>query len=87
MPGRLTQSIYYAKNIAAAAAEANTVTVTFSGAATAPDVRIAEYRGLDPVNPLDGAVGGAGHERTSDSGALTTTTARRPADRPATSSS
>jgi hypothetical protein len=34
--GYLSQSIYYAKNIAAAAAGANTVTVTFSVAAVSP---------------------------------------------------
>jgi DNA-binding protein YbaB len=75
LTGKLTQSIYYAKNIAAAAAGANAVTVTFSGAANFPDVRVAEYRGLDPVNPLDGAVGASGTSSTSDSGALSTTTA------------
>src|SRR4029077_5027530 len=75
LAGALTQSIYYAKNIAAAAAGANTVTVTYSGAATYPDVRVAEYRGLDPVSPLDGAVGATGTSLTSDSGALTTTSA------------
>ncbi len=73
--GQLTQLIYYAKNIAAAAAGANSVTVTFSGAASPPDVRIAEYQGIDPVNPLDGAIGAAGTASTSDSGALTTSTA------------
>src|SRR5579875_2242897 len=46
-----TQSIYYAKNIAAAAAGANTVTVTFSTAAVYPDIRILEYSGADPNNP------------------------------------
>jgi len=75
LTGKLTQSIYYAKNIAAAVAGANVVTVTFSGAANYPDVRVAEYRGLDPVNPLDGAVGASGSTTTSDSGALGTTTA------------
>ena len=60
LSGQLTQSIYYAKNIAAAAAGANSVTVTFSGAAVYPDVRIAEYPGIDPVNPFDGGVGAAG---------------------------
>src|SRR5262249_41206970 len=39
----LSQSIYYAKNIAAAAAGANTVTVTFNGATPFPDIRILEY--------------------------------------------
>jgi hypothetical protein len=70
-----TQSIYYAKNIAAAAAGANTVSVTFSGAAPAIDVRIAEYAGLDRVNPLDVTVGATGANATSSSGAVTTTNA------------
>ena len=38
--GFASQSIYYAKNIAAAAAGANIVTVTFSTAAAYPDIRI-----------------------------------------------
>ena len=75
LTGTETQSIYYAKNIAAAAAGANTVTVTFDGAANYVDVRVAEYRGLDPVNPLDGAIGTSGSALMSDSGALTTTSA------------
>jgi IPT/TIG domain/FG-GAP-like repeat len=75
LSGSLSQSIYYAKNIAAAAAAGNTVTVTFSGAATYPDIRVAEYRGLDPVNPYDGGVGASGSALTSDSGSLTTTSA------------
>src|SRR5262249_46709022 len=56
----LPQSIYHARNITAAAAGANSVTVTFNAAAAFPDVRIAEYRGLDPVSPLDAAVAGQG---------------------------
>jgi len=71
--GTASQSIYYAKNIKAAAANANTLTVTFTAAATAPDIRIAEYRGLDPVNPFDAAVAAQGTSGTSNSGALTTT--------------
>src|SRR5262249_47235107 len=71
--GTLSQSIYYAKNISAATAGANTVTVTFATAATAPDVRILEYSGVNTVSALDGAVGGAGNSATSSSGALTTT--------------
>jgi hypothetical protein len=70
----LTQSIYYAKNIGAAGAGANSVTVTFSGAASYPDVRIAEYQGIDTVNPFDAALGASGTSTTSDSGALTTKT-------------
>ncbi len=38
-----TQSIYYAKNIVAAGAGANTVTVTFSNSVPYPDIRILEY--------------------------------------------
>jgi hypothetical protein len=73
LPGQLTQSIYYAKNIVAAGAGANAVTVTFNGAAAFPDVRVAEYRGLDAVSPFDGAIGATGNSTTSDSGMLTTT--------------
>jgi len=71
--GTATQAIYYAKNISAAAAGANTVTVTFSVAAAFPDIRIAEYSGLDTVNPLDISVGAQGSTATSSSGAVTTT--------------
>ena len=49
--GTATQAIYYAKNIVAATANTNSVTVTFSTAANYPDIRIAEYAGLDPSNP------------------------------------
>ena len=59
--------IYYAANIAGVA---NTVTVTFDGAASYPDIRIAEYRGLDPITPLAGAIGASGVGSTADSGAL-----------------
>src|SRR4029077_12583210 len=48
--GVATQAIYYAKNIAAAAANVNTVTVTFTAAAKYADIRIAEYSGADTVN-------------------------------------
>ncbi len=71
----LVQSIYYAKNIAAAAAGANVVTVTFSSTATYPDIRILEYSGLDPSSPLDGVIAGTGSGTTTNSGSLTTTNA------------
>jgi len=64
---------YYAKNIVAAAANTNTITVKFSSAVTWPDIRVAEYQGVDPTNPLDGAVGASGTGVSLDSGALTTT--------------
>jgi hypothetical protein len=71
--GTATQSIYYAKNIPAAAANGNTVTVTFSVAARFPDIVILEYSGLDTVNPLDVAAAATGNSTTSSSGAVTTT--------------
>jgi hypothetical protein len=68
-----SQSIYYAKNIAAATAGANVVTVTFTSSARYPDIRILEYSGIDPVNPLDGATGATGSGSPSSCGPLTTT--------------
>jgi hypothetical protein len=73
--GYASQSIYYAKNIAAAAAGANTVTVTFASAATSPDIRILEYSGADPSNPVDVTAAATGSTATSSSGAVTTTNA------------
>ena len=73
--GTATQAIYYAKNIAAAAAGANAVTVTFTTAARYPDIRIGEYSGLDPTNPLDVSVGAQGNSSTSSSGTVSTTNA------------
>jgi len=49
--------------------------VTFSVAATAPDIRIAEYSGIDTVNPLDVSVGAQGNSATSNSGTVATTNA------------
>ena len=73
--GFATQTIYYASNIAAAAANANTVTVTFSAPAAFPDIRVAEYRGIATSNPVDAAVGAQGSSTSSSSGALATTNA------------
>jgi fibronectin type 3 domain-containing protein len=73
--GAISQSIYYAKNIAAAAAKANTVTVTFNGSASYSDLRILEYQGLDPATPLDAFAAGSGNSSTSSSAAMTTTSA------------
>ena len=74
-PGLGTQAIYYAKNVQAAAANANVVTVTFSQAAQYADIRIAEYSGIDPANAVDGSIGGNGTGALSSSGAVTTTNA------------
>ena len=70
-----SQAIYYAKNIAAAAAGANTVTINFNTGARHPDIRIAEYSGVDPLNALDTSVGTLGNTATSDSGPVSTTNA------------
>ena len=58
--GTATQSIYYAANIAAAAAKANAVTVTFNGSASYPDLRIMEYSGAPTASPIDAAAGATG---------------------------
>jgi YVTN family beta-propeller protein len=70
-----TQAIYYAANIVAAPAGGNSVTVTFDTAVPYPDVRIAEYGGIDPINPVDVSVVGTGSGTTSSSGSVTTTSA------------
>jgi hypothetical protein len=51
--GSTSQSIYYARNIKVPAAGANTVKVVFASVPTYPDIRILEYSGIDPVNPVD----------------------------------
>jgi len=71
--GAVSQTIYYAKNVVAAPANANTVTVHFSVAANYADVRILSYSGLDRANPLDVAAGASGNSGTTDSGLVTTT--------------
>jgi hypothetical protein len=73
--GVATQSIYYAKSIASAAANANIVTVTFNSPAIAPDIRIAEYSNVDPVNALDAAAAAQGSSLLSNSGTVTTASA------------
>ena len=71
----LSQSIYYAKNIKASGASGNTVTVKFSGPSLYPDIRIVEYRGLDPVNPVDVTAAGTGTGTLAATSSATTTTA------------
>jgi hypothetical protein len=68
----LSQSIYYAKNIAAGT---NTVTVTFNKAAAFVDIRALEYSGLSTTSPLDQTAGAVGSGTTASSGAATTTSA------------
>jgi IPT/TIG domain len=66
----LTQSIYFARNIAAGS---NTVTVTFNKAASYPDVRVLEYSGADTANPLDVTAAAVGTGLAASSGPALTT--------------
>jgi PKD repeat protein len=72
----LSQAVYFATNIAAAPAAGNSVTVTFSASVPFPDVRIAEYAGIDPVNPVDKTASATGSNATASSGNVTTTAAK-----------
>ena len=71
--GVASQSIYYARNIAASSAGANTVTVAFSTGAQYPDIRILEYSGADKVNPVDVAAASSNNSGSSNSGLVSTT--------------
>jgi chitodextrinase len=68
-----SQAVYAAKNIVAASAGANTVSVTFSTAVLYPDVRVMEYSGVDTTSPIDGTAVGTGNGAIEEGGALTTT--------------
>jgi hypothetical protein len=65
LSGTLTQSIFFAKNIVPAAANANVLTVSFNGSATSPDIRILEYSGLDAGSPFDVAAAATGSNSSS----------------------
>ena len=68
-----SQSIYYAKNISAAAA--NTVHVQFKLAVARLDLRVVEYAELDTVAPLDAVAWQSGFGGTPTSGPAATHTA------------
>ena len=70
----VSQAIYYAKNIKAAAAGTNKVTTTFNTATRYVDIRALEYSGLDRVNPFNVGTSAAGSGTSANSGAVTTTT-------------
>ncbi len=69
----LSQAIYYAKNIKASAAGANTVTVAFNTATPYVDIRATEYSGLDASNPFDVGASASGTGTSASSGSVTTT--------------
>ena len=71
----LSQAIYYATNIKAAAAGTNIVTVTFNASTPFVDIRALEYSGLDPVNPFNVGTSASGTGTSANSGAVTTTAA------------
>ncbi len=66
-----SQAIYYARNILPGLF--NTVTVTLNTPTPYVDVRVAEYFGLDPTNPLDVTASGSGKSTAPNSGSATTT--------------
>jgi hypothetical protein len=72
----LSQAIYYARNIKAATAGANTLTVSFNTTVPFIDIRATEYSGLDPGNPLDVFHSASGTSTTPNSGPVTTTAAQ-----------
>lgn len=67
-----TAALYYAKNIVAAAAGANTITVALSATPGHPFIFGAEYSGLDTSAPLDVCSSGAGSGTAVSSGNFTT---------------
>jgi galactose oxidase-like protein/Big-like domain-containing protein len=80
LTGSASQAIYFATNIAGAASSANTVTVTFDTPPNVLDLRILEYSGIDPTNPIDVVGSGTGtttstgiYGTTSDVGVVTAT--------------
>ncbi|PYU39536.1 MAG: hypothetical protein DMG54_26565 [Acidobacteria bacterium] len=68
----ITQAIYYAPNVVAAAAGANRITATLSASTDWPDLRILEYSG---VNTLDKTASAKGTTTAAGSGSVTTTQA------------
>jgi hypothetical protein len=74
-PGVGAHAIYFSSGIVAAASGANTVTVTFSGSVSLPDVRVAEYGGIDASEPIDAVGFATGTGTTSSSGTISTITA------------
>jgi hypothetical protein len=68
----LSQAVYYSKNITAALAGGNIVTINFNKPAIYPDLRILEYSGLDQINPFDASSAATGNSATSSSGSVVT---------------
>ena len=73
--GTVTQQVYYATNIGAAAAGTNKVTVVYSKSVTYPEVKITEYSGISTTSPFDGMSSGTGTGTAIITKPLTTTNA------------
>ena len=71
--GVATQTVYYAHRIAHAFAHSNRVSVHFSTAVTAADLRIAEYHGIDLLAPLEQVFAAAGTGALASTQAASTT--------------
>jgi fibronectin type 3 domain-containing protein len=67
-----TQSIYYSPSIQPAAANANSVIVTFAAAVPYADIRIAEYSGIVGTDPVDVVAAATGSGTSSATGTVTT---------------
>jgi hypothetical protein len=68
----LSQAIYYAAGVKAAAA-GNKITVTMNATSNSLDLRAAEFGGLSSSGPLDVTAGASGKATAASSGAATTT--------------
>lgn len=68
--GVATQVTYYANNIARAPPRRNTVRVRFSSPVDRATLGIIEYHGVDPQQPIDATVGGAGISMNAATGSL-----------------
>jgi hypothetical protein len=64
----VSQAIYYAASITGGN---NTVTVSFNASVPFPDIRIAEYAGLDKSAPFDASASASGTQADASSGAAT----------------
>jgi hypothetical protein len=70
----LSQAIYYAANVAAAAPGANQVTVSFDQPAVFVDLRVAEYAGLRASASFDAGASASGSGTNAATGNVTTAT-------------
>ena len=68
----MSQAIWYAPDIHAAAGGTNTVTVTFTQAAVFVDLRITEYAGLRTTSPFDAGVSATGVGASAATGSVAT---------------